>query len=323
MASLTLFIILLSVFAIAIILPISILSYIERERYKETSYYLSTKIPYGKLKRDSGKYGEYLTYLALKNFEAADSNFIFNLYIPKPNGETTEIDLIMINSKGIFVFESKNYSGFIFGSENQVHWTQMLRAGSRTHKSRFFNPIMQNEAHIKHLKGLFEKNIPIRSVIVFSNKCVLKNISLTKNKAILLHLANLNSTLTNLCKQLPDALMPYEAEYLYDTLLAYSNNVSEETKARHIEAIKANKNHGYTPTGSLDHSYETAKLLNKIEYSINHPNSSLEYRTAKPKNICPKCQSTLIFKTVKEGKYAGTKFYACSGYPKCKYIKKL
>jgi hypothetical protein len=54
----------------------------------------------------------------------------------------------MISTKGIFVFESKNYSGWIFGSEKNRYWTQTLPKNS---KNKFFNPIWQNKAHIKAL----------------------------------------------------------------------------------------------------------------------------------------------------------------------------
>ncbi len=42
-----------------------------------------------------------------------------NLYIPRSDGNTSEIDVLYLTQKGLFVIESKNYSGFIFGSENQ------------------------------------------------------------------------------------------------------------------------------------------------------------------------------------------------------------
>ena len=44
----------------------------------------------------------------------------------------------MIHEKGIFVFESKNYSGWIFGSADQLNWTQSLQNGEKHH---FYNPI--------------------------------------------------------------------------------------------------------------------------------------------------------------------------------------
>ena len=79
-----------------------------------------------------GKYAlakEYLTYRYLRKFEKAGAKFLFNVYIPKENEETTEIDVLMISCKGLFVFESKNYGGWIFGSDNQKYWYQTFPAG--------------------------------------------------------------------------------------------------------------------------------------------------------------------------------------------------
>ena len=54
-----------------------------------------------------------------------------NVYIPKGNGETSEIDVLYISRKGIFVFESKNYSGWIFGKESDQYWTVSLPNGQK------------------------------------------------------------------------------------------------------------------------------------------------------------------------------------------------
>ncbi len=105
-----------------ILIPAIIITVIlvkKNKEYKNGAYYQITKLPYSSVKHNTGRYGEYLTYKYLKNFEASGAKFLFNIYIPKENGETTEIDVLMICSKGIFVFESKNYSGWIFGSETQ------------------------------------------------------------------------------------------------------------------------------------------------------------------------------------------------------------
>ena len=66
-------------------------------------------------------------------------------------GKTTEIDLLMIHEKGIFVFESKNYSGWIFGSEDQLKWTQCFKSGQREH---FYNPY-KAESHTYQSFGDF------------------------------------------------------------------------------------------------------------------------------------------------------------------------
>ena len=69
---------------------------------------------------DIGRYGESLTEVELKKSAifGMEGKILRNLYVPKDNGETTEIDVLFICSKGILVIESKNYSGWIFGNED-------------------------------------------------------------------------------------------------------------------------------------------------------------------------------------------------------------
>lgn len=109
-----------------------------------------------------------------------DGLMLQNVYIPKSNGEATKIDLLYITAKGIFVIESKNYSGYIFGSENNPKWTVTLYAGKTWYgkkmvrKHQFYNPIWQNRTHIKYLKKyLSDESLPTYSVIAFSERCQL------------------------------------------------------------------------------------------------------------------------------------------------------
>lgn len=60
-----------------------------------------------------GQFGEYSTEFALTNNNLPGNLIVLkNVYVPY-QGRTSEIDLLMIHEKGIFVFESKNYSGWI------------------------------------------------------------------------------------------------------------------------------------------------------------------------------------------------------------------
>ena len=93
-----------------------------------------------------------------------------DVYVPKANGELTQVDHIVTSPFGIFVIETKNYRGMIFGSEHDKYWTQML--GS--HKFSFYSPIFQNRAHVNAVKYAVKRNVPIHSVIVFSNEATLK-----------------------------------------------------------------------------------------------------------------------------------------------------
>jgi|SRR3989344_1546028 len=100
--------------------------------------------------------------------------FIFNnLIIPSENRGSTQIDHIVVSKFGIFVIESKDYSGWIFGEKDQTFWTQSLPGGKN--KFQFQNPIHQNYAHIMALKALMPFAADsFYSIVVFSDKSEIK-----------------------------------------------------------------------------------------------------------------------------------------------------
>lgn len=85
-----------------------------------------------------------------------------------------QIDCLALNHQGVFIFESKDYCGWIFGNGAQTYWTQVLNFGKEKH--RFYNPVRQNAAHLRAIKDLFSPDIPIYSVIVFGRDTTLRNI---------------------------------------------------------------------------------------------------------------------------------------------------
>lgn len=95
-----------------------------------------------------------------------------DVLIRTPNGDTTQIDHIVVSPYGIFVIETKNYKGWILGGENSDKWTQNIWGN----KYQMPNPIHQNEAHIRSLK----KTIPnisenkYISIVVFTHNASLK-----------------------------------------------------------------------------------------------------------------------------------------------------
>lgn len=120
-----------------------------------------------------GKLGEDLTGIVLQvsKLFGVKGKVMKNLYLTKENGETSEIDVLFITDMGILAIESKNYSGWIFGNEKDGFWTASLPNGM---KNRFYNPVLQNRTHIKVLRAALPYDVPIYSVIVFSNRCELK-----------------------------------------------------------------------------------------------------------------------------------------------------
>ncbi len=98
-----------------------------------------------------------------------------DLYLNNGDGKFSQIDLVVATKVGIVVFEIKEYSGWIFGSENQINWTQILAYGKQKYK--FYNPILQNKKHVEDLKKFYHfDDIPFFSMIVFFGDCEFKNL---------------------------------------------------------------------------------------------------------------------------------------------------
>lgn len=72
-----------------------------------------------------------------------------NVTLPTMQG-TTQIDHIFVSKYGIFVLETKNLKGWIFGREQDRYWTQKIF----NHSFKFQNPLRQNYLHIKSLEAL-------------------------------------------------------------------------------------------------------------------------------------------------------------------------
>lgn len=320
---------------LAILLIIYVL---ENKKYKAGAYYQITHIPLLRIRQDLGKYGEYLTYKQLWHFEKDGAKFLFNVYVPKDNGETTEIDVLMITPKGIFVFESKNYSGWIFGNENQKNWYQTLPSGrGRSHKEHFYNPIMQNRSHIKHLQAVFEEPIPMYSIIVFSERCTLKNITVNTPEIKVINRNQVSFVVSDICKALTEnVLSNQKISDLYNALYPYTQ-VSEKEKQQHISNIENKLSDKPVVTSNEENGENIINvgetLVNKDVEPANIPNGTTEQQLSNANNIettadnndnlCPKCGGKLVLRTAIKGANAGNQFLGCANFPKCRYVKSI
>ncbi len=209
---------------------------IKSANYKGSAYQQNTGFPFFKVLFDKGAYGEYLISRYLRKI-SPPGQFLFNVYLPKEKGETTEIDALLIHPSGIYVFESKNYSGWIFGTESQRNWTQTFPGGGR--KNHFFNPILQNELHLKWLKTALADYpaLPFYSYILFSNRCTLKSITLTSDRARVMNRFPVYSSVAAQSAQAGVLLNETTMKEVYDTTL-YPYSQATEALKKHIEAIQ-------------------------------------------------------------------------------------
>jgi hypothetical protein len=187
-----------------------------------------------KVRFDKGFYGEYLSYNILEKIDG-NKRILTNVYIPKEKGGTTEIDVIMIHEKGIFVIESKNYSGWIFGNENSKYWMQTFKNGQ---KERFYNPVWQNQTHIKHLMKLLnvEYGYFIKSIIAFSERCTLKKIELESKDIKVINRYRLDRAVREFIRDSSVNFTDADINSWYNKLKIYTN-VSEQVKAEHVSEV--------------------------------------------------------------------------------------
>lgn len=272
------------VFLIFLIFGLPIIVYLILDNnYKKTDYYNNTHNSLGEVFFDKGKLGEYYVYRYLRGL-GGYQKYLFNCYLPKADGTTTEIDVIMIHESGIYVFESKNYSGWIFGEESKKYWVQSLPNGyGHAQINYFYNPIMQNQHHIKYLKSCLTEfdTVPIYSFIVFSDRCKLKDITLSSGNHIVVNRYNLFNAVLSKANQVGSILPQNMIDLIYQQLFSFSQ-VDDCVKQMHIQRT----------------------------------NQYTEQR-------CPYCGGFLKLKIAQNGVYKGKAFLGCSNYPNCCYIENI
>lgn len=212
----------------------------EKKHRADTRKYALTD----KTKQGKGTSGEYIIEgIVIRTCKNAYYKTLNNIYLCKNDKqETTEIDCILMHPTGIYVFESKNYSGWIFGNEKNFKWTQSLYNPrfKKAEKFQFLNPILQNELHIKALKSQLQNEyIKIRSYIVFGKDSALKKVPSSTDTVKIIRIDELYTTLLNDIEISQKNLSEDSIDSIYNTLQSYTN-VSEEIKLKHIQDIQKN-----------------------------------------------------------------------------------
>lgn len=128
-------------------------------------------------KKTRGRSGEATVDRCLRKFKRKGFTRFRDVMLPT-RSQTAQIDNILVSPAGIFVIETKNYGGTIKGQPDQAQWVQRF-PGSKQPSREFFNPIWQNNGHIRALRELLGSSFPhvkYHNVVVFSNNCVFPDI---------------------------------------------------------------------------------------------------------------------------------------------------
>lgn len=183
---------------------------------------------------------EFEVYKILHKKLIGEYKFFNSVYLTKCNQDTTEIDFVVIHEKGIFVLEVKNLYGYIYGEIDSKEWVQRIEESRRN--KLFYNPIMQNENHIKYLKekvdireyNLHDENI--YSIIVFGENSNIETIKVNEDTLKIIKSSELEQTLNSIIEEKRSVL---DESQIIDLSLALEEytDVDELVKVKHIDSI--------------------------------------------------------------------------------------
>ena len=183
---------------------------------------------WGKLEaKVKGSIGERKVAVALNSLSKDEYRVLNNIMLNTSYG-TTQIDHVVVSLYGIFGIETKNYKGWIVGSEYSDTWTQNLYGDKYTLK----NPLHQNYGHVKALQQLLD--IPedlFVSIVAFSTRATIK----VKTEQNLIYFSELKRTIKGYSE-------PRIAQDSLDELaniIATANIDSKGNRKVHIQNIHA------------------------------------------------------------------------------------
>lgn len=215
---------------------------------------------------------------------------LHSLILEKDQG-STQIDHVVVSRYGVFVVETKNYIGKIYGNDDKDEWTQIIlndvtykRKRWKTYtyvtKNKFYNPVRQNLGHVYEIKKILKEYsyLPIVSIVVFSDSA---DISGVKSNNHVINMRDLIKTIMNYDK----VYLPEGSTSQVIDLISLNNDRCTVNEKMHVRNVQSAKN---------------------------------KYQDKLISGICPRCGGTLQLRSSKYGS-----FYGCSNYPKCKFTKEI
>jgi restriction system protein len=248
-----------------------------------------------------GWLGEWLVNRTLAKIvdKNTGTSFRFNDVLLATQDGTTQVDHVLLTNKGLFVIETKNMKGWIFGSANQKRWTQQIYR----HKSVFQNPLHQNYKHTQTLQALLSlDSAVVHSVIVFVGDVKFKT-TMPSNVIGRDKLASYIDDFT-------------EVVFSQGELLKLSSQLSEGKLASSFTASRNHIKHVRDIQKSAEQKPVSNNQLPEKKEVIVEPVAVVQDNTK-----CPRCNENLVLREVRKGPNKGNSFYGCSSFPKCRYTQ--
>jgi restriction system protein len=245
-----------------------------------------------------GMIGEWFLNLSIALFlDKREYRLLKNVTLPIEGG-STQIDHIIVSRFGVFVIETKNMKGWIFGNPSHKRWTQQLYR----RKHQFQNPLHQNYGHMMTLKSLLGlADHQLHSIVYFIGDCSFK----TPMPENVLR----RGLITYIKRKTTPVLSPEDVGRIVDTIERGRLAANWQTHKQHVAQLKVR--HGSAPIKPAA-SKATDRAKKAAEPDANETGHAVP--------TCPKCGNPMILRTASRGENKGNPLWGCSGYPKCRGI---
>ncbi|MDX8355308.1 nuclease-related domain-containing protein [Cognatiyoonia sp. IB215182] len=241
---------------------------------------------YNTPERKGGR-GERQVHNALSSVLDEDEyRVLSDLILPIASG-TTQLDHLILSRFGIFVIETKNMSGWIFGGADQQKWTQVQKGGKRR---SFQNPLRQNYAHVKAVQSILDIDLTsLHNFVVFTGTAEPKT-KMPENVAWGLRALG---KLIAARRQL--VFSDFQLNAFAKKLLGRALESNRASRAQHLQNLEKK-----TAAKTVAHS---------------SGNSNAESQT-----LCPKCGGEMVQRANRK---TGDTFWGCTKFPKCRGTRKV
>ncbi|RGE44778.1 NERD domain-containing protein [Comamonas testosteroni] len=245
---------------------------------------------------------------------------LHNVTLPTKDG-STQIDHLIFSPFGVFVLETKNYQGWIFGTEKQARWTQQIFKKRTT----FQNPLRQNFKHTKTLQDLLGLDAEhVHSVIAFVGDCEFKTempAHVTKGHGFVAYIQSFTQTVWQ----------PEEMQALLDRLEELRLQPGRATNKQHVTHVKELQ---ASKSQRRSQAVTTAKTANPVlqPVAVRSPEPALALQpVVKPMlvapavppevPVCPQCQWPLRKLLMQRGPLAGQGIWRCTNSAGCSFVR--
>jgi len=190
---------------------------------------------------ERGTWSERKLISSLLDYGIPPKAIFHDLYVKNGKYGFSQIDIVVATKVGLIVFEVKDYSGWIFGRGKDMKWTQGFydKYNREKHTYRFYNPVLQNESHIKALQKQSKQfaDLPFYSVIVFYGNSELRDISFIPNGTFVIKPHRLDDVLDII---FDNAAAEYtdKREIMRILKSAVDNGDNTDTQIEHVDKVK-------------------------------------------------------------------------------------